>query len=251
MLHIFLTFFTLTASPLTSLTVQTQLSSIPSIEELSGGEFTAAVIDLETGDVLASTGSGIFPLDDPDLFMFAYVVELMQNNIVSPDTIVGRDETLTDRLRRTFEGNREAAGRAMWAVGLESLSTWVAASGMNDTELHDVQLLWAGAPETDPSLSSRQDVARALQIIHRGIYMPAVIEILESPDMGEGQAASVGEGWDLYGWVDSGENHKTFALIAISPEGRELGLILLSDDLCCEEKGDLAMMLLWEAAQEF
>ncbi len=54
----------------------------------------------------------------------------------------------------------------------------------------------------------------------------------------------------LSGWVDSGENHKTFALIAISPEGRELGLILLSDDLCCEEKGDLAMMLLWEAAQQ-
>ena len=100
------------------------------------------------------------------------------------------------------------------------------------------------------SSSTVEDVALALQIIHSGMDMPSVLEILENPDMGDGQASSVGEGWDLYGWVDSGESHKTYALIAISPEGRELGLILLSNDLCCEEKGDLAMMLLWEAAQQ-
>ena len=250
MIHLVLAFFALTASPLTSLTIQTQLSSIPAIEELSGGEFAASVIDLQTGEVLLSTGNGSFPVDDPDIFMLAYVVELMQENIVSPDTIVGRDETVTDRFQRAFHGNREAAGRAMWAVGLESLSAWVAANGMADTELHDIQLLWAGAPETDPTMSSTEDIARALRIIHSGMDMSAVREIIEYPDMGEGQASSIGEGWDLYGWVDSGENHKTFVLIAVSPEGRELGFILLCDDLCCEEKGDLAMMLLWQAAEQ-
>lgn len=249
MIHLLLAGFVLAASPLTTLSIQTQLSSIPEIDELEGGKFSASVIDLETGSVLTSTGSGIFPLDDPDLFMFAYVVELMQNNVISPDTIVGREETVADRFRRAFNGNREAAGRAMWAVGLESLSAWVAASGMADTELHDIQLLWAGAPETDPSMSSCEDVGQALRIIHSGMNIRAVMEIMDNPDMGEGQASSIGEDWDLYGWVDSGEDHKTFALIAVSPEGRELGFILLSDDLCCEEKGDLAMMLLWEAAQ--
>lgn len=251
MIHLLLAGLALTASPLTTLSVQTQLSSIPSIDELADGEFAAAVIDLETGDLLASTGNGSFPLDDPDLFMLAYTVELMQNNIISPDTIVGRDETMVERFRRAFHGNREAAGRAMWAVGLESLSAWAAASGMEDTELHDIQLQWAGAPATSPTLSSRQDVARALQIIHSGMDMPSVREILENPEMGEGQASSIEESCDLYGWVDSGENHKTFVLIAISPEGKELGLVLLCKDLCYEEKGDLAMMLLWEAAQEF
>ena len=250
MIHVFLAFFALTASPLTTLTVQTQLSSVPAIEELSGGEFAASVIDLQTGEVLVSTGSGSFPLDDPDIYMLAYTVELMQENIVSPDTIVGRDETVTDRFQRAFHGNREAAGRAMWAVGLESLSAWVAGNGMTDTELHDIQLLWAGAPETDPSMSSTEDIATALQIIHSGMNMSAVREILENPDMGDGQASAVAEGWDLYGWVDSGEDHKSFVLIAVSTEGREFGLILHSDDLCCEEKGDLAMMLLWEAASQ-
>ncbi len=250
MIHVLLAFIALTASPLTTLTVQTQISSIPAIEELPGGEFAASVIDLQTGEVLLSTGSGTFPVNDPDIFMLAYTVELLRENIVSPDTIVGRDETFVDRFRRAFHGNREAAGRAMWAVGLESLSAWVAANGMTDTELHDIQLLWAGAPETDPSMSSTGDIAEALQIIHSGMNMSAVRDIIENPDMGEGQASSIGEGWDLYGWVDSGENHKTFALIALSPEGRELGFILLCDDLCCEEKGDLAMMLLWDAAAQ-
>jgi hypothetical protein len=248
MIHLLIAGFALTASSLTTLSVQTQLSSIPSIDELAGGEFAAVIIDLETGDILSSTGNGSFPLDDPDIFMLAYTVELMQNNVVSPDTIVGRDETMVDRFRWAFHGNREAAGRAMWAVGLESLSAWAAASGMEDTELHDIQLQWAGAPETNPSISTREDVARALRIVHSGLNMPGVVEIIENPDMGEGQASAVAEGWDLYGWVDSGENHKTFALIAISPEGRELGFVLLSKDISCEEKGDLAMMLLWNAA---
>ncbi|MEN8207706.1 MAG: hypothetical protein ABFR50_00490 [Candidatus Fermentibacteria bacterium] len=250
MIHLFLGILALTASPLSTLTVQTQLSSIPAIEELTGGEFTASVIDLQTGEVLTSTGSGAFPLDDPDIFMLAYVVELMQQDIVSPDAIVGREETVADRFRRAFRGNREAAGRAMWSVGLESLSAWVASNGMTDTELHDVQLLWDGAPETDPSMSTPEDVARALRIIHSGMNMSSVRDILENPQMGTGQASSIAEGWDLYGWVDSGASHKSFVLITVSPEGRELGLILLSKDLCCEEKGDLAMMLLWQAAAQ-
>ena len=180
--------------------------------------------------------------------MLAYTVELIQNNCFSPDTLVGRDETITDRFRRAFGGNREAAGRAMWIVGLESLSAWAVASGMEDTDLHDVQLQWAGAPETAPSISSAPDIAQALRIIHSGMDIPEIVEIMENPDMGEGQASSVGEGCDLYGWVDTGQSHKTFALIAISSDGRERGLVLLSKDLCCDEKADLAMMLLWEAA---
>ena len=223
--------------------------AIPSIDELPGGEFAAAVMDMETGEVLASTGSGVFPLDDPDIFMLAYVVEMMQEGIITPETLVGRDETVADRMRMALSGNREAAGRAMWTVGLETLSAWVAEAGMGNTELHDVQLLWPGAPETDPSLSTLQDVLAALRVIYSGIDMTAVRFIIEDPEMGEGQASDVGEGCDLYGWVDAGAAHKTFILIARQPSGRDLGLVLLSDELCCEEKGDLAMMLLWQEAQ--
>lgn len=224
--------------------------AIPAIDELPGGDFAAAVMDMHTGEVLASTGSGVFPLDDPDIFMLAYVVEMMNDGVMDLERIVGRDESIADRFRLGLMGNREAAGRAMWIVGLETLNSWVAEKGMSDTELHDIQLLWEGAPVTEPSMSSLADLLADLRIIYSGIEISSVRYILGDPDMGDGQAAGVGEGWTLYGWVDSGEDHKTFALIARSASGRDLGLVLLSDDLCCEEKGDLAMMLLWNAAKE-
>ncbi|NOQ21307.1 MAG: hypothetical protein GQ565_01480 [Candidatus Aegiribacteria sp.] len=198
---------------------QQLISSIPALEELPGIRFSALVIDLPSGNPVVLSGEGVFTFDIPEVFILAHAIDMML-----VDTIVG--------------GSPQE---------IETVSSWIADAGMNDTHLvgtgsHD-------SPETISS-SSTEDVARALRIIHSGMDMPSVREILDNPDMGEGQASGVGAGWDLYGWADSGENHKTFALIAISPEGRELGFILLSDDLCCNEKGDLAMMLLWEAAQQ-
>jgi len=135
----------------------------------------------------------------------------------------------------------------MWALGLETLSAWAAGRGFSDTELHDVQLEWEGAPETAPSMTSLADLTVALEIIASGMDIPAVREIMADPDLGDGQAASVGAGWDTYGWVDVGPDHKTFLLIAESDGGERVGLVLLTDDLCCEEKADLALMLLWQA----
>ncbi len=237
------TLITETSSP-----VFIQTASISDIENLSGGSFGAAVIDMNSGNVLASSGSGVFPVDDPDIFLLAYAIELMLEGKLDLDTLVGRNITIADEFKWAFNDSREAAARAMWTIGLESVSSWVASKGMNDTELHDIQLEWEGAPAAYPSLSSLDDVTQTLRIIHSGMDIPAVPEIMENPDMGSGQASSVGQGWDLYGWVDSGQDHKTYVLIAIAPDGRERGLVLLSKDLCCPEKGDLAMRLLWQAS---
>lgn len=129
--------------------------SIPAIDSLPGGEFTAAVVDLETGRILASTGG-----DDAAL-----------------------DCALT-----------------------------------------------------------------VLSFIYCGVDIPAVRWMCSSPDLGEGQASSVAAGRDLYGLVEEGPEYRNFILIALSPSGRDLGLVLLSDELCCGGKADLALMLLWEEA---
>lgn len=221
--------------------------TLASIEGLEGADFGAAVIDLNTGEILAQMGSGQYAIDDPDIFLLAFAVELMQEGVLDPDTMVGRDITITDEFWWAFHGCRESAARAMWTIGLESLSAWVAEKGMSDTELHDIQLQWEGAPETQQSLSSIEDLASALIIIHSGYDIPAVLEIMEDPDMGEGQAAEVGSEWDLHGWVDEGTAHKTFILIAQGSGGNDFGLILLADELCCTGKADLAMLLLWES----
>ena len=199
---------------------QRVINSIPVLEELPGIRFSALVIDLPSGSPIAVSGEGTFPFNIPEAFSLAYAIDMIRVDSITLGT----------------------------AQEIESVALWV-----NNTGLYGTHLVGTGSLESPETISSStvKDVAQVLQIIHSGMNMPAVMEILDNPDMGSGQASSIGEGWDLYGWVDSGEDHKTFALIAISPEGRELGFVLLSDDLCCEEKGDLAMMLLWEAAQEF
>lgn len=70
-----------------------------------------------------------------------------------------------------------------------------------------------------------------------------------APDLGSGQASGVAEGWEVSGWVDTAEGYRNFALVARSPSGRDIGLVLLSRDLCCPGKADLALMMLWEAAK--
>lgn len=129
--------------------------SIPAIDRLPGGQFTAAVVDLETGRMLASTG------------------------------------------------------------------------------------------EDDAAMDCALAV---LGFIYSGVDIPAVRWICSRPDLGEGQAASVGEGWDLYGLVEEGPGYRNFILMALSPSGRDLGLVLLSEELCCGGKADLALMLLWQEA---
>jgi hypothetical protein len=221
--------------------------SLAAVDGLEGARFGAAVINLRTGSMLASTGQGVYPLDDPDPILLAFAVELMKSGDLPPDSSFGRSSTIQNEFWWAFQRDKESAARLMWAIGLESLSAWAADRGLSDTELHDVQLEWEGAPVTAPSMTSLADLTDALKIIASGMDIPAVREIMADPDLGEGQAATVGEGWDLYGWVDVGTDHKTFMLIAESDGGERLGLILMSDDLCCEEKADLALLLMWQA----
>jgi hypothetical protein len=221
--------------------------SLAAVDALEGGRFGAAVINLRTGSMLAATGNGVYPMDDPDPMLLAFAVELMKSGDLPPDSGFGRSSTIRNEFWWAFQRDKESAARLMWAIGLETLSAWAVNRGFSNTELHDVQLEWEGAPETAPSMTSLSDLSGALEIIASGMDIPAVREIMADPDLGDGQAASVGEGWDMYGWVDAGTAHKTFMLIAESDGGEMLGLVLLCDDLCCEEKADLALMLMWQA----
>lgn len=195
------------------------IDSIPVLEELTGIRFSAVVIDLSSGNPIALSGNGVFPLDVPEVFYLACAVDMMLEDNFASGTL----------------------------PEIETVSSWIADAGMDDTYFFETGSI--GSQEVIPS-STAEDVVRALRIVHSGMNIPGVVEIIANPDMGEGQASFIEESCDLYGWVNSGTNHKTFVLIAMLPDGRELGFVLLSDDLCCEEKGDLAMMLLWQTAQQ-
>jgi hypothetical protein len=214
------------------------VSDLPILDDLSGGRFGAAVVDLNTGEMVLSTGSGYYQLWDSRFLFTSFICEMQWESgkafsrlffgglfpikmlgISPEDTSSDEDVPLLNIYSLEFP-------KWMESIGLQSSISY--------TDAWDITL---------------DTAADLLSSVYSRIDDPFLRNLISNPDMGDAQAANVAQGWDLYGWVDAGENHKSFVLIARSPQGRDLGLVLLSNDLCCEEKGDLAMMLLWQEAQ--
>lgn len=78
---------------------------------------------------------------------------------------------------------------------------------------------------------------------------PDLSNIPASPDMGEGRASELAHDQDILGWVDTGDGYRNFLLVARSRDGRDIGLVLMSRELCCPGKADLALMLLWQTVE--
>ena len=92
-----------------------------------------------------------------------------------------------------------------------------------------------------------EDAVVITRQLHTGLDIPEISLLLESPDLGDGQASLVGDGAYLYGIVETGSDHRLFILLS-RREDPDLGLVLLDRNLCCPGKADLALMLLWDAA---
>lgn len=247
-------FIVINPDTLVTETTSTQFAEISSdIEDiigLEGGNFSVGLIDLATGESVSRSESGSVNLDDPNIFLLAYAVDEEGRAPLALDTLRGRNETLEDQFLSGFRGNTEAALRAMNFLGLENTQIWAENSGFINTDLSSVQLEWEGAPEENPSKSTADDVLEILQILYSNIGDPSVRRIMRNPSVDSEFYEALGTGTILYGLVDTGSDHKTYAIIAITAEGRELGLVVLADDLCCEGKGDLAFRMLCEAASE-
>lgn len=212
---------------------------LAAIDSLAGGSFGAAVVDLSTGAVLVSTGSGQYPVDGPAVFLLAYAVDCFDES-GDPSGWNSGDTAFASRILREFQEDPEYTGGNLTSEDIGRIGDWIETGGFCDTEFGD--------PPSGRVFSSVEDVTSALLLVHSGRDIPAVSTVMSHPDLGAGQAASVGEGHALSGLVDSGDHHRTFMLIAEASSGRELGLVLLNRDLCCPGKGDLALMFLWNVA---
>ena len=195
-----------------SLFLLMSLSTIPSIDELQGGEFSAALTDLESGEIIAGTGSGTFPLTSPDVFVLACSADMLQRG----GTDVPREPDM------------------------ETLEAWATERGMTNTDFFPSEAVRCS--------TSAEDVARALVIIHSCNHLPFVRRALKGLALPE-RVGETARDWGMLGLTDSGVDHLAFALTAVSPRGEELAAVLLSRGLCCPGKAELALTLLLEAAE--
>ncbi|MBD3277325.1 MAG: hypothetical protein GF388_03410 [Candidatus Aegiribacteria sp.] len=197
---------------LISLFVLMSFSSIPAIDELQGGDFSAVAMDIETGEFLLGTGSGTYPLASADVFFLAFNADMLQSGQID----VPREPDM------------------------EALEAWITEKGLMDTEFFPSEAVRCS--------TSAEDVARALVMINSGRHLPFVRRALKDFSIPE-RVEETFEGWGILGLADSGDDHLAFALIAVSPEENKMAAVLLSRSLCCPGKAELALTLLLEATE--
>ncbi len=214
---------------------------------LEGGHFGIAVKDFTTGESFTRTEGGSFDIGSPEIILAACALAFDTQGIVPLDTLSSRNETLSDQVIMMREGDLEACMRVGERLEKERIGTWLTLSGFTSTEYGGVQLLWPGAPAIDPNYSTPGDVMGMLSLIEGRLDESEIRRLVRNPFTRTGLEDLQSGGVPIYGFSSRGEGGRCRAAVIALPGGHRVGLAVLADDLCCEEKADLAFRMLWEA----
>jgi hypothetical protein len=215
--------------------------------DLTGARFGIAVRDFSTGDGF-TRGTGAFEIGTPELILSACAIDLDARGLFPLDTLSSRNETLADQIIMAREGSVEATMRIGERLK-DLVPGWLREKGFTSTTYSGTQLLWPGAPEVEPNMSSPSDCMGMLALIEARLDEPDIRRLTRNPftrtgleDIQSGEAS-------LYGFCSRGEGGQTRSAIAFMPGGRKVGIVILADGLCCTEKADLAFRMMWAALQ--
>jgi len=225
-------------------------SQMSRIITLEGGHFGVGIIDLSSGESMSRSESGRFFMGMPNVITGTCGIDLSSTGEFPLDSIVAREETLWQLLRRAQQGGREASQRPFFDIGLGRMNSWLDSKGLVDTEIIGVQLVWEGAPVVEENLTTVDDCLQLLEIVYRNLDVPAVRRIVMNPDLGDAIEASIESGSTVYGWISTGEEHRDITVIVLTPQGEKFGLVVLADNLCCAAKADLAFTQLLESVTD-
>ena len=209
------------------------------LESIQGGEFGGAIIDLGSGEVIARTGEGLYPLESLRPVLTAYAASVMAGG-VEPFLPTDEDSSLATRIL-----SHPFLDGAPGDIQLSPQDSLLVSDWM-ELMAFDVSL-WSDSAGGE-ILVSLDDAIIIAESMHAGLGNNAIHGLLEEPELGEGQASSVGEGFPLFGIIDQGTDHRSFFLLSLSGDESHLGLVLLNRDLCCPGKADLALMLMWTSS---
>jgi hypothetical protein len=224
--------------------IQGDLASIISLE---GGHFGVGVVDLESGESVTRSEGGRFFIGMPNVATAACAIDLASTGEFPMDSLVARIETIEEVLRKAQQGMVDASNRPFHDIGADRIDSWLAQEGYTGTELHGVQLLWAGAPEVEPNYTTVEDCLGMLEAVYGHMDTPSTRRITSNPELGSALDSEIPPGTSVYGWTSTGDSHRDLTLILYMPDGRRYGMVVLADDLCCPEKADLAFTLLLDA----
>jgi hypothetical protein len=215
--------------------------------DLTGARFGIAVRDFSTGEGF-TRGTGTFEIGTPELILSACAIDLDARGLFPLDTLSSRNETLADQIIMAREGDIEATMR-IGDLLKDLVPGWLREKGFTGTTYSGTQLLWPGAPEVAPNMSSPSDCMGMLAIIEARLSEPEIRRITRNPFTRMGLEDIQTGDMPLYGFCSRGAGGQTRAAVAFMPNGKEVGIVILADSLCCTEKADLAFRMMWAALQ--
>ncbi|NLP06382.1 hypothetical protein GX411_10595 [Candidatus Fermentibacteria bacterium] len=132
-----------------------------------------------------------------------------------------------------------ATGDSM-PFGTAEIERWLESEGPGSTFL-------SSSDASATVITTPGDALELLSMLAHGLGNPCLREEVASPLAGTSLEDIVVLDTFTYGIVERREGSASFAIVALMPDGRMAGIVVLADMLCCPEKADLAFRLVWES----
>ncbi len=215
--------------------------------ELDGAVWGIGVIDLRGGDSVTRNLSRRFRLDMPSLPLTAMGIALSNSGEIPLDSMIGRNERFWERLHWAQQGGRGMCAAAIWSIRETRIAEWLSAEGFTGTVINGVYLDTPIPYEPDPNYTTVEDALGFLEIVYRNIENRNARRIGDNPPLSQANRETLGTSNMLYGWFDETGSSRHIFLIVRKPSGEDYGIVILTENLCCPGKADLALSLIWDS----
>ncbi len=214
---------------------------------LEGAVWGVGVVNLRTGERAVHNGSRSFRLDMPSLPLAACGVELSASGEIPLDSMIGRNERFWEKLHWAQQGGRGVCAAVIWSIGETRIAEWLQSGGFSGTVVNGVYLDRPVPYEPEPNYTTPDDALAFLGIVYRSLEHRDARRIGENPPLSQTNRETLGVSNTLYGWLDETSSSRHIFLIVRKPSGEDYGIVILSEDLCCPGKADMALDIIWNS----
>jgi hypothetical protein len=217
---------------------------------LEGAVWGIGVVDLRTGERVVRNVSRSFRLDMPSLPLAACGVELSNSGEIPLDSMIARNERFWEKLHWAQQGGRGVCASVIWSIRETRIAQWLQDGGFSGTVVNGVYLDRPIPYEPDPNYITVDDALSFLDIVYRNLDDRNVRRIGDNPPLSQTNRETLGVSNTLYGWFDETSSSRHIFLIVRKPSGEDYGIVILTENLCCPGKADMALDMIWSSLKD-
>lgn len=215
--------------------------------DLEGGIWGIGVVDLRSGEQLVRNSSRVFGVDSPTLPLAACGIELSNSGEIPLDSLIARNERFWEKLHWAQQGGRGVCASVIWSIRETRIAEWLRDGGYAGTVVSGVDLDLPIPVELEQNTINVEDAMAFLEIVYQNLEDRNARRIGDNPPLSQANRETLGTSNMLYGWFDETGSSRHIFLIVRKPSGEDYGIVILTENLCCPGKADLALSIIWDS----